>query len=144
MAGWVFADPSPNPSRKGRGEVSATDLPVLLRVPERLHDTPPIRPRAWHGAALAFVVLLSAGIADAQGAVPAHSSVFGALVKWTPLLLRGFGFNILISFAAMVLGTALGMCWDCARFRCSCRCAASPGSSCSSSATRRGWCCYSS
>ncbi len=75
---------------------------------------PPIRPRAWHGAALASVVLLSAGIADAQGAGAPLSSVLAALIKWTPLLLRGFGFNILISFAAMALGTvfglALGLC----------------------------------
>jgi polar amino acid transport system permease protein len=28
--------------------------------------------------------------------------------KWTPLLLAGFGFNLLISFAAMAIGTAAG------------------------------------
>ena len=86
----------------------ASELPVLLPI-----AAPPgpsaFRPRAWHGLALAALVLLSAGIADAQGAGAARSSVFAALAKWTPLLLRGFGFNILISFAAMAIGTALGM-----------------------------------
>lgn len=87
----------------------ATDLPVLLPVAPCPHGLSPIRPRAWHGFALVTVVLLGAGIADAQGAGAARSSVFGALVKWTPLLLRGFAFNILISFASMAIGTALGM-----------------------------------
>lgn len=87
----------------------ATDLPVLLPVAPCRRGLAPIRPQAWHGVALALVVLFSAGIADAQTAGAARSSVFGALVKWTPLLLRGFGFNILISFAAMAIGTALGM-----------------------------------
>ena len=86
----------------------ASELPVLLPVAAP-PDASAFRPRAWHGVALAMVVLLSAGIADAQGAAGARSSVFAALVKWTPLLLRGFAFNILISFAAMALGTALGM-----------------------------------
>ena len=30
------------------------------------------------------------------------------LATWTPYLLSGFGWNILIAFTAMVIGTALG------------------------------------
>lgn len=67
-----------------------------------------MRLRLWHGLALAAVVLLSAGAADAA-AGPNQASVFAVLVKWTPLLLRGFGFNILISFFSMALGTVLGV-----------------------------------
>lgn len=85
----------------------ATDLPVLLpmRDPE-----PPgaVRLRAWHGVALVVLLLISAGLADAQQGGAPHSSVFAALAKWTPLLLRGFVFNILISFASMALGTVAG------------------------------------
>jgi len=75
--------------------------PVKVRAPGRL------RLRAWHGLALAAFVLLSGGAADAAGG-PHQASVFAILVKWTPLLFRGFLFNILISFLSMALGTALG------------------------------------
>lgn len=85
-------------------------LPVLLPVPalRRPLAVPPMRLRAWHGAALFALVLLSAGAASAQGGVMPRSSVLTALLRWTPLLLRGFGFNILISFASMAIGTILG------------------------------------
>lgn len=69
---------------------------------------PVLRLRAWHGAALAAAVVFPAWIADAQGLAPHQSSVFAALVRWTPLLLRGFVFNLAISFSAMGIGTALG------------------------------------
>ncbi|MGH7156401.1 MAG: hypothetical protein ACREF3_20965 [Acetobacteraceae bacterium] len=44
------------------------ELAVLLppREPRRLGTLPPIRLRAWQGAALAGVVLLGAGVAAAQ------------------------------------------------------------------------------
>ncbi len=83
-------------------------FPVLLPAAPPA-KTPTLQPRAWHGAALALVVLLAAGIADAQAAPGAHSSVFAALAKWTPLLLRGFAFNLLISFFSMALGTIAGL-----------------------------------
>ncbi len=85
-----------------------TDLPVLLPMREP-KPAETLRLRAWHGVALLLLLLLSAGLAHAQHTGTARSSVFAALARWTPLLLRGFGFNILISFASMALGTALGM-----------------------------------
>ncbi|MGA9866420.1 MAG: amino acid ABC transporter permease [Acetobacteraceae bacterium] len=86
----------------------ATDLAVLLPMREP-RPAEAVCLRAWHGVVLVLLLLLSAGLAHAQYAGPPRSSVFAALARWTPLLLRGFGFNILISFASMALGTALGM-----------------------------------
>jgi polar amino acid transport system permease protein len=75
--------------------------------PPRLDEAGAPRLRLWHGLALAAVVLCSGGAADAALA-PHRASVFAVLVKWTPLLFRGFLFNILISFLSMALGTVLG------------------------------------
>lgn len=83
-----------------------TPLPVLL--PRRPTDTALPRPRAWHGLALAGFVLVTSVSADAA-AGPHQASVFAILMKWTPVLFRGFLFNILISFLSMALGTALGV-----------------------------------
>lgn len=88
----------------GRTESAAT-LAVLHEP--RTVEFGVMRLRLWHGLALVAVVLLSAGAADAA-AGPHQASVFAVLEKWTPLLLRGFGFNILISFFSMALGTILG------------------------------------
>ena len=89
----------------GRTETKATL--AVLHEPKAV-DFGVTRLRLWHGLALAALVLLSAGAADAA-AGPHQASVFAVLVKWTPLLLRGFGFNILISFFSMALGTVLGV-----------------------------------
>jgi polar amino acid transport system permease protein len=97
--------------------MTTTDLPVLLPLPERLarpgtakgvFGLPAIELKAWHGAFLVVVFVAATGAAAAQ-TPPGHPSVFSALVKWTPLLLRGFGFNLLISVIAMAAGTAAGV-----------------------------------
>ncbi len=67
-----------------------------------------MRLRLWHGVALVLAVLVSGGVADAATG-PHREGVFAILVQWTPLLLRGFAFNILISFLSMGLGTVLGV-----------------------------------
>ena len=69
---------------------------------------PPLQLRAWHGLLLAAMVVFPAWIADAQGMAAGQSSVFAALARWTPLLLRGFVFNLAISFCSMGIGTVLG------------------------------------
>ncbi|SEA72263.1 amino acid ABC transporter permease [Rubrimonas cliftonensis] len=61
------------------------------------------RLRLRHGLVLG---LLWAGAAMAQDA--AGETAFAALMRWAPLLLEGFGFNILISFLAMAFGTGAG------------------------------------
>ncbi|MDE2120928.1 MAG: amino acid ABC transporter permease [Betaproteobacteria bacterium] len=86
-------------------------LDVLLPRADVLSGAAPWqapRLRAWHAGALVLLVLLGAGAADAAAA-PHRVGVLAILVRWTPLLLRGFGFNILISFASMGLGTLLGV-----------------------------------
>lgn len=76
--------------------------------PARAPSPPPaMRLRLGHGLAFALLVVISAGLADAAPAAP-HASVAAILVKWTPLLFRGFLFNLLISVLSMALGTVLG------------------------------------
>lgn len=82
------------------------------RILAVLNPPKPVEPefmrlRLWHGLVLGAVVLLSGGAADAA-AGPHQASVFAILIKWTPLLFRGFLFNILISFLSMAIGTILG------------------------------------
>lgn len=87
----------------------AAEVRSAFRLPAHLYlAVPMLRLRAWHGFALAAAILFSACMADAAGAAASRQGVFAALAKWTPLLLRGFGFNILISFGAMAIGTVLG------------------------------------
>jgi len=98
-----------------------TDLPVLLPAAARLAATarkeraagfPLPHLKARHGVWLVAILLLSAGLAEAQlgagAGTPGKSSVFAALVNWIPVLLQGFVFNIAISFLAMAIGTLVG------------------------------------
>jgi len=88
-------------------------MPVIFRLPDVLRTDnartlPPLRLSLWHGIALGgFVLMTSIAAGGATGAAP-PARVFVVLARWTPLLLRGFGFNILISFMAMGIGTVLG------------------------------------
>lgn len=95
---------------------SSTDLPVLLPAAERLArqtaaereaGAPIPRLRLRHGLWLLAILLLSAGAAEAQ-AGPEREGIFSIMLKWTPLLLEGFLFNIVISFLAMAIGTIAG------------------------------------
>jgi polar amino acid transport system permease protein len=88
-------------------------MPVILGLPDVLQPDNarillPLRLSLWHGVALGgFVLITSIAAGAATGPAPA-ASVPVVLARWTPLLLRGFGFNILISFMAMTIGTVLG------------------------------------
>jgi polar amino acid transport system permease protein len=87
----------------------STDLPVLLPVAQRGRAaTAAPRLRARHGLWLAALCLLSAGFAEAQANGALRESALTALLKWTPVLLEGFVFNIAISFLAMAVGTLVG------------------------------------
>ncbi|MDZ7841995.1 MAG: amino acid ABC transporter permease [Gammaproteobacteria bacterium] len=96
----------------------STDLPVLLPAAHRLAATagrdraaggPVLRLRAWHGVFLILAVVLWSGLAAAQQAADGRESVLSALIRWSPLLLKGFVFNIIISFLAMGIGTIVGV-----------------------------------
>lgn len=96
-----------------------TDLPVLLPPrPQERFGWPKLTTR--HALLLAALVLVAAGAAFAQApdAPPAPASEalitapatpLSVVVKWAPLLLKGFIFNIVISVAAMTLGTITGL-----------------------------------
>jgi polar amino acid transport system permease protein len=95
----------------------STDLPVLLpgaarlarrAAAERRAGSPRLTLRAEHGAVLFAVFVVGCGIAQAQAGVD-QPSILATIWKWTPLLLRGFVFNLAISFVAMAVGTALGV-----------------------------------
>lgn len=86
--------------------MSKTDLPVLLTP--RPAPPRPLRLKAWHGGLLALVVIFSGLAAHAQ-ADGGQTSILGVLVKWSPLLLWGFLFNLAISVLAMGLGTVVGL-----------------------------------
>ena len=95
----------------------ATDLPVLLPAASRLaHAAADERTagafrwrlRPAHGAALLVLFLIGCGLAQAQ-VEPGQPSILATLWKWTPVLLRGFLFNLVISAVAMTAGTLAGL-----------------------------------
>jgi len=45
----------------------------------------------------------------AQSTDPQQASIPEVLLRWTPVLLKGFGFNVLISILSMAIGTVLGV-----------------------------------
>lgn len=103
--------------KAGRTLSGTTDLPVLLEPAERLAATsareravgaPLLRLRAWHGLALVTILVLAATAAWAQQTPEQPGTLSEALVRWAPLLLTAFIFNIVISFCAMGLGTVTG------------------------------------
>ncbi|MEO8135166.1 MAG: amino acid ABC transporter permease [Betaproteobacteria bacterium] len=56
----------------------------------------------------ALACLLCVGVAEAYTAL-GRPSVAATLAKWTPLIAKGFAFNVAISIAAMAIGTVLGL-----------------------------------
>ena len=95
----------------------ATDLPVLMPAAarlarnssrERLAGAPTMRLGGVHGAVLAMLFLVGCTIAGTQ-AKAGDPTIVETLWKWTPLLLRGFVFNLAISVIAMAAGTLAGI-----------------------------------
>jgi polar amino acid transport system permease protein len=81
---------------------------VATALRERAAGVTALRLRASHGLALLGVFALGCGLAHAQVQAGAPSIV-ETLWKWTPLLARGFVFNLAISFMAMAIGTLAGL-----------------------------------
>jgi polar amino acid transport system permease protein len=100
------------------GLEGSTDLPVLLPVAMRLQrDAERDRLVGWprldvklsHGWVLVSLFVLTACAAEAQAVASGREPAMVAVARWIPLLLQGFGFNIVISVLSMALGTAVGV-----------------------------------
>ena len=73
-------------------------------------DQAPVRRiRSVHVLGLIFVFGVSAFAAETQGGAD-QPSILKTILIWTPLLIKGFVFNILISFMSMAIGTVIGAC----------------------------------
>jgi polar amino acid transport system permease protein len=84
-------------------------LPVLK--PFRLAGSPSLRHfqlSARHGLLIAVALCLAVGIGDAAAA-PAAPSILATMLKWTPLLAKGFALDIAMSFLSMGIGTVAGV-----------------------------------
>lgn len=94
--------------------VIGDDLPVLLPSPvccrqpqRRVGDIWALRLKLKHGLWLVLFLAVACGVAQAQ--TPASSPpIIEALIRWAPLLLSGFVFNLAISLIAMAGGTVVG------------------------------------
>jgi polar amino acid transport system permease protein len=99
-AGSLAVLPSPRLRASSRGALDRSSRAVVLAS------------RA--GVALLAAFVASIVVAQVQ-AIPGQPSVVELLVKWTPLLAKGFLFNLLISFFAMLVGTLAGVLLGSAR-----------------------------
>jgi len=84
-----------------------TDGIQACRAESKFDHLPVRRIRAVHVLGLFLVFSVSAIAAGTQGAAD-QPSIVKTILIWTPLLLKGFGFNILISFMSMAIGTVIG------------------------------------
>ncbi len=80
---------------------------VLLPVTPPMADAAPWRLRAPHGVVLLGLFVVGCGIAQSQTG-RGELSALETIAKWTPLLAKGFVFNLAISFLAMAIGTIAG------------------------------------
>jgi polar amino acid transport system permease protein len=88
---------------------------IALQVSERSRSQSVARaigPRTG----LMLLAVFAGSVALAQVQAPAaQASVPALIVKWTPLLAKGFLFNLIISFCAMAIGTLAGLVLGMAR-----------------------------
>ena len=82
-------------------------LPVMLAPRAGSRHAFRINLKPWHGLLLAAICIFSSFSAFAQ-ADPDKASIFEVLLRWMPLLLKGFVFNLVISVCAMAVGTIVG------------------------------------
>ncbi len=86
-------------------------LPVLheIKQPEPAWNEGrgALRLKASYGVWMALFIIFASITSWAQNSV-VRESVIDVLIKWTPLLFKGFIFNIEISILAMLIGTVVG------------------------------------
>ena len=81
-------------------------MPVMMAPRPRPDDR--FQLQSWHGYVLA-AICVAAGVPAAFAATdPGQAGMFETLLRWMPLLLKGFIFNIVISISAMAVGTLVG------------------------------------
>lgn len=80
-------------------------MPVMMAPRTRPADRFRLEP--WHGLAL-VAVCVAASIPAFAAADPARASIIEIMLRWSPLLLKGFVFNVIISISAMAIGTLSG------------------------------------
>ena len=83
-----------------------TDLPVMLQANPHAPE-PFLGLQLWHILPIGLIAIFGPGLAFAQSTNEAQSPL-SVLLDWAPLLLKGFAFNLIISFCAMALGTIIG------------------------------------
>ena len=83
-----------------------TDLPVMLQANPHAPE-PFLGLKIWHILPIGLIAIFGPGLAFAQSTNEAQSPL-SVLLDWAPLLLKGFAFNLIISFCAMALGTIIG------------------------------------
>ena len=89
---------------------SGSVLPVLLPRGPALSPVcslPAFRLKLCYAILPVAMILLGVAANAAEG--PVQAGILAVLQRWTPLLLRGFAFNVLISVLAMSIGTLLGL-----------------------------------
>lgn len=84
-----------------------TDLPVLLIGKEKTNARFDFRLAPWHGWLLFGLCVVTSSTSFSQS-VTTKVTVFETLLKWMPLLIQAFFFNIVISILAMGIGTVAG------------------------------------
>jgi len=94
----------------------ATDLPVLRPVSDTVRETwawptiegiPRLAMPAWLVGLAILAFAFSVGAAYAQAGARAMT-FWSAFPQWLPFIMEGFALNLVISFLAMMLGTAMG------------------------------------
>ena len=88
-------------------ETFKTDLPVMITPEVKTPSALRFSLKPWHGFMILFFCIASSSIAFGVN-TEAKSSIVEVLLRWMPLLLKGFIFNIVISIFAMAIGTAVG------------------------------------
>jgi polar amino acid transport system permease protein len=98
---------------------ATTDLPVLLPPGPALTARPDaaealgiaarmFTPRMLASLAALLALAILGAEAHAQATAPGRAGILEMLVKWAPLVFKGFLFNLLVSVLAMALGTLAG------------------------------------
>ncbi|NQW15699.1 MAG: amino acid ABC transporter permease, partial [Rhodobacter sp.] len=84
-----------------------TDLPVMMPPSHPPRDALGFRLHSWHIILFVALCLIGPSLAFAAGGKWVLSPL-AVLMNWTPLLLKGFVFNLVISVSAMAVGTVAG------------------------------------